>query len=95
VALVAAALGTGKANFSVGGIFEETEPSMHCCMPKGAASGKPEFTVAGVASLIANGAIVVACSDAADPFFRGQETTPPQPTEKTVGERVVAKWSLP
>lgn len=95
VALVAAALGAGKANFSVGGTFEETQPSVHCCTPKGAASGKPEFTVAGVASAIASGAIAVACSDAADPFFRGQEATPPQPGEKTVGERVVAKWSLP
>lgn len=70
VAIIAAALGAGKANFSVGGTFEETEPSVHCCTPKGAASGKPEYTVAGVASAIASVAIAVACSDAADPFFR-------------------------
>jgi len=95
VAIIAAALGAGKANFSVGGTFEETEPSVHCCTPKGAASGKPEYTVAGVASAIASVAIAVACSDAADPFFRGQTATPPLPGEKTVAERVVAKWSLP
>ena len=95
VAIIAAALGAGTANFSVGGTFEENDPSVHCCTPKGAASGAPEYTVAGVASAIASVAIAVACSDAADPFFRGQEATPPAPGEKTVGEKVVAKWSLP
>ena len=95
VAIIAAALGAGKASFSVGGTFEETEPSVKCCTPKGAASGKPEFTVAGVASAIASGALVVACSDVADPFWRGQEATAPAAGELTVGERVVAKWSLP
>jgi hypothetical protein len=95
VAIVAAAKGAGKASFSVGGTFEETEPSVHCCTPKGAGSGKPEFTVAGVASAIASGAIVVACSDAADPFWRGQEATTPGPGETTIGEKVVAAWSLP
>lgn len=95
VAIIAAALGAGKANFSVGGTFEETEPNVKCCTPKGAASGKPEFTVAGVASAIASGAIAVACSDLADPFWRGQEATAPAADELTVGERVVAKWNLP
>jgi hypothetical protein len=95
VAIVAAALGAGKANFSVGGTFDENEPNVHCCTLKGAASGKPQYTVAGVASFITSVAIAVACSDAADPFFRGQEATPPQVGEKTVGERVVAAWSLP
>jgi hypothetical protein len=94
VAIIAAALGAGKANFSVGGTFEETDPSVTCCSLKGAASGKPEFTVAGVASAIASVAIAVACSDEADPFWRGQEATPPQQGELTIGERVVAKWSL-
>ncbi len=95
VAIIAAALGAGKASFSVGGTFEETDPSVKCCTPKGAGSGVPEFTVAGVASAIASGAIVVACTDAADPFFHGQEATPPAVGELTVAERVVAKWSLP
>src|SRR5450830_195150 len=95
VAIIAAALGAGKASFSVGGTFEESDPSVHCCTPKGAASGKPEFTVAGVASAIASGAIVAACSDVADPFWRGQEATPPAAGELTLGERVVAQWVLP
>ena len=96
VAIIAEVAGAGKANFSVGGTFEETDPSVSCCTPKGAAgSGDPEATVAGVASLIASGAIVVACSDAADPFWRGQEATPPAAGEVTVAERVTAKWSLP
>jgi hypothetical protein len=95
VAIVAAAEGSGKAVFSVGGTFEETQPTVHCCTPKGAASGKPDPTVAGVASTIASLAIVVALSDDADPFFRGQAATPPQSGETTLGERVVATWSLP
>jgi hypothetical protein len=95
VAIVAVALGSGNANFSAGGTFEETDPSVSCCTPKGAASGPPEYTVAGVASAIASGALVVACSDAADPFYRGQAATPPGAGEKTLGEKVVAKWSLP
>lgn len=95
VAIVAAALGAGKASFSVGGTFEETEPSVHCCTPEGANSGDTEFTVAGVASAIASGAIVVGCSDAADPFWRGQEAAPPEVGELTVAERVVVSWVLP
>ena len=91
VAIVAAALGAGKASFSVGGTFDETEPSVSCCTPK--VTG--EFTVAGVASAIASVAAIVACSDAADPFWRGQEKTPPAVGELTIGEKVIAKWSLP
>jgi hypothetical protein len=96
VAIVAAALGAGKANFSVGGTFEETDPSVQCCTPKGTVlgMGKPEYTVAAVASFIASIAFLVGMADDADPFFRGQEATPPQTGEETVGERVVAKLSL-
>jgi hypothetical protein len=94
VAIIAAAQGAGKASFSAGGSVEETDPSVQCCSLKGAGSGAPEYTVAGVASAIASGAIAVACSDAADPFWRGQEATTPAPGEVTVGERVVAKWKL-
>lgn len=94
VAIIAAALGAGKASFSVGGTVEETDPSVTCCSLKGAASGKPEFTVAGVASAIASVAIAVACSDAADPFWRGQEATPPAAGELTMAERVVAEWKM-
>jgi hypothetical protein len=93
VAIVAAALGAGTASFTVNGTFDETEPSVSCCTPE---VGLPaEFTVAGVASAIAMGAVAVALSDAADPFWRGQEATPPAPGELTIGEKVVAKWSLP
>lgn len=94
VAIIAAALGAGNASFSAGGTFEETDPSVECCTLKGAGSGQPEYTVAGVASAIASLAVVVACSDVADPFWRGQEATPPAAGEMTVGERVVAKWRL-
>jgi hypothetical protein len=93
VAIVAAALGAGTASFGAKGTFEETDPSVQCCSPAGGPGGT-EFTVAGVASAIATGAAIVACSDDADPFWRGQEATPPQDGELTVGERVQAKWSF-
>lgn len=94
VAVVAAALGAGTASFGASGTFDETDPSVQCCSPAGGPGGTA-LTVAGVASAIATGALVVACSDAADPFWRGQEATPPKDGELTVGEKVVAKWSLP
>jgi hypothetical protein len=90
VAIVAAAMGAGQASFSVGGTFDETQPSVNCCSPK--VSGN--FTVAGVASAIASIAAIAALSDAADPFWRGQEATPPAAGELTTGEEVVASWTL-
>lgn len=90
VAIVAAAMGAGKASFSVGGTFDETNPSVSCCTPK--VTG--EISVAGAASAIAGVAALVALSDAADPIWRGQEATPPAGGELTIGEKVVAKWSL-
>jgi hypothetical protein len=95
VAIVAAALGAGTASFGVSGTFDETEPSVHCCTPDVGAGPDRDFTVAGVASAIAVVAAAVALSDAADPFWRGQEATPPQAGELTTGEKVIAKWTLP
>ena len=95
VAIVAAAMGAGTASFGASGTFDETEPSVSCCTPDVSAGPEKEFTVAGVASAIATVAAAVALSDAADPFWRGQEKTPPAAGELTIGERVVAKWSLP
>lgn len=95
VAIVAAALGAGNVSFGFGGTFEETDPSVSCCTPDPGAIPEAEFTVAGVASVIATGALAVALSDTADPFWRGQEQTQPIPGELTTGEKVVAKWSLP
>jgi hypothetical protein len=95
VAIVAAALGAGTASFGASGTFEETDPSVTCCTPDAGAGPERDYTVAGVASGIATVAAAVALSDAADPFWRGQEKTPPASGELTVGEKVVAKWSLP
>lgn len=97
VAIIALATGAGdNANFTVGGPVEETDPSVECCTVKESAPGTaPEKTVAGVASAIASIAVGVACSDEADPFWRGQAATPPAPGELTIGERVVAQWKLP
>ncbi len=95
VAIVAAALGAGTASFGASGTFDETEPSISCCKPDAEASPDTAWTVAGVASTIAMVAAAVALSDVADPFWRGQEKTPPASGELTIGEKVVAKWSLP
>jgi hypothetical protein len=95
VAIVAAATGGGTASFGASGTFDETEPSVHCCSPDVGAGPKRDYTVAGVASAIATGAALVALSDAADPFWRGQEATPPGPGEITLAEKVVARWKLP
>lgn len=95
VAAVAAAKGAGTASFGVSGTFDETEPSVNCCTPDVDAGPKKEFTVAGVASVVATVAIGVALSDEADPFWRGQANTLPAADELTVGEKVVAKWKLP
>jgi hypothetical protein len=84
VAIVAAAAGAGTASIKVGGTFEETDPSINCCKPK--VSG--EFTVAGVASAIASVAFIVGLADDADPFWRGQEATPPAAGLTTVWEEV-------
>jgi hypothetical protein len=95
VAIVAAAVGAGTASFGASGTFEETDPSVSCCTPDVGAGPKKAFTVAGVASAIATVALAVALSDAADPFWRGQENTPSAAGELTIGEKVVARWSLP
>lgn len=95
VAVVAAAMGAGTASFGASGTFDESEPSIHCCTPDVDAGPEKEFTVAGVASAVATVALAVALSDEADPFWRGQANTLPAPGELTVGEKVVAKWSLP
>lgn len=95
VAAVAAAKGAGTASFGVSGTFDETEPSIDCCTPDVDAGPEKEFTVAGVASAVATVALGVALSDEADPFWRGQANTLPAAGELTVGEKVVAKWTLP
>lgn len=91
VAIIAAAVGLGRASFSAGGTFDESTGTVRCCTPR--VTG--EFSVAGVASAIASIALIVALSDEADPFWRGQEATPPAPGERTVGEEVTARWKLP
>jgi len=53
------------------------------------------MTVAGVASAIATGAVAVGLSDAADPWWRGQEATPPKAGELTKAEKVDVKFSYP
>lgn len=96
VGAIAAENGGGRVYFSGGVKFDESGPSItHCCTTQLEASTKPSFTVAGAASAIAAGALIVACTDAADPFWRGQEATPPEAAELTLGERVEARWNLP
>lgn len=96
VAIVAAAMGEGTAGTAVGGTFDETTGDIDCCTPEpGGIPGDDGLTVAGVASVIATAAVAVGLSDAADPWWRGQEATPPKPAELTTAETVDVKFSYP
>lgn len=96
VAIVAAAYGAGTAGTAVTGTFDETTGDIDCCAPDpGGVPGDDSYTVAGVASVVATVAVAVGMSDAEDPWWRGQEQTPPKPGELTVAERVDAVFEYP
>lgn len=96
VAIIAAAKGEGTAGTAVGGTFDETTGDIDCCTPDpGGIPGDDGMTVAGVASAIATGAVAVGLSDAADPWWRGQEATPPKKNELTTAETVDVKFDYP
>lgn len=96
VAIVAATMGEGTAGTAVGGSFDETTGDIDCCTPDpGGVPGDDSLTVAGVASVIATAAIAVGLSDAADPWWRGQEKTPPAKGELTLAEKVDALFAYP
>ena len=96
VAIVAAALGYGTAGTAVGGTFDETTGDIDCCTPDpGGVPGDDSLTVAGVASAIATAAAAVGLSDDADPWWRGQEATPPADGELTVAESVDVTFDYP
>jgi hypothetical protein len=92
VGLIAAAVGSGTFSVGIGGTFNDdpSAPSIQCCKPKPSTTGG--LTVAGVCGAICSGAIAVACSDAADPVYRGQQNTIPKPNELTIKESVSAHW---
>ncbi|HBK80893.1 MAG TPA: hypothetical protein DDZ83_14695 [Nitrospinae bacterium] len=80
VAIVAAALGEGRAGTAVSGTLDETTGDINCCTPDpGSIPGDNGLTVAGVASAIATGTVAVGLSDDSDPWWRGQEATRPPP----------------
>ncbi len=96
VAIVAAALGEGTAGTAVSGTFDETTGDVDCCTPDpGGIPGDDSLTVAGVASVIATAAAAVGLSDKADPWWRGQEATPPKKGEYTTAEKVDVVFSYP
>jgi hypothetical protein len=96
VAIVAAAVGEGTAGTAVGGTFDETSGDVSCCTPDpGGVPGDDSLTVAGVASVIATAAAAVGLSDAADPWWRGQEATSPSAGELTVAEAVKTSFAFP
>ena len=96
VAIIAATLGEGTAGTAVGGTFDETTGDVDGCTPDpGGIPGDDSMTVAGVASAIATGAVVVGLSDDADPWWRGQEATPPDKGELTVAEPVNVSFDYP
>ena len=86
-AFIAAAFGGGKASIGLSGGFDESTGSVtSCCKPSDGLSVSQRATVAGVLSTIASVALVVGCSDAIDPWRRGEEATPTQPGEITLSE---------
>ncbi len=96
VAIVAAAMGEGTAGTAVGGTFDETTGDVDCCTPEpGGVPGDDSMTVAGVASVVATAAVAVGLSDDADPWWRGQEATPPDNSELTVAETVDVTFDYP
>lgn len=96
VAVIAASQGQGTASTSVKGGFDEVDGQIDCCAPdpKGVADDDSK-TVAGVASTIASAAAAVGCSDSADPWWRGQEATPPEKDELTTSEVVNVIFDYP
>lgn len=97
VAIVAAATGHGAAGFGASGTFDESSGTVDCCSPDPSATKDTTGadTVAGVASIIATGALAVALSDAKDPWRRGQEATVPGAGEMTLAETVRAAIDYP
>jgi hypothetical protein len=96
VAIVAAALGEGTAGTAVGGSFDETTGDVECCEPDpGGIPGDDGMTVAGVASAVATAAAVVGMTDEADPWWRGQEATPPAAGEVTLSEKLDIRFAYP
>lgn len=96
VAIIAAALGEGTAGTAVSGSFDETTGDIECCTPDpGGIPHDDGITVAGVASAIATAAVAVGLSDAADPWWRGQEATPPKAGELTQAEKVDVEFAYP
>lgn len=96
VAIVAAALGEGTAGTAVEVTFDETTGDIDSCTPDpGGIPGDDSLTVAGVASVIATAAAVVGMSDDADPWWRGQEATPPAKNELTMAEKVDIVFDYP
>lgn len=97
VGIIAAAAGAGTFNAGVKGTFNDdpSAPSVQCCTPNPGGSVKNDATtVAGVCGVITSVAIAVACSDAADPIYRGEQNTNPKPGELTLSETVKAHWKF-
>ncbi|MFN3689016.1 choice-of-anchor X domain-containing protein [Salinarimonas sp.] len=101
VAAILAATGGGTAYVGVKGKFDdgigEGDPSVDCCDPdwksvtKETGLDKGKITGAGVASAIATAGMAVGLADDADPWWRGQEATPPPAGALTTSEAVAAK----
>ncbi|MEM9558064.1 MAG: choice-of-anchor X domain-containing protein [Acidobacteriota bacterium] len=95
VAIVAAVMGAGTAGIAIGGTFDESTGEVNCCEPAPGAIPGSAFTVAGAASVVAMVAVAVGLADDADPWWRGQEATPPGPGETTLAERVEVSFDYP
>ena len=96
VGIIAAAAGAGTFNPGVKGKYDDTATGpviTKCCTPDpGGTVQNNATTVAGIASVITTGGIVVGCADHEDPVLRGQRSTIPGPGELTIAENVTADW---
>lgn len=81
---------------SVGGTFEETDPSVSCCTSVStSASGSDDYIARGLYSAAGLAASAAIASDGPDLHYRGQEATVPTLGELTTSEAVRLKINYP
>jgi hypothetical protein len=80
---------------SVGGTFDETEPSVSCCSSVSTSAKTEDTYLSWLYSAAGAVATLAIASDGPDLHYRGQEATPPARNELTLSETVHLKISYP
>jgi PKD repeat protein len=96
-AIAEATLGSGSLSVGSGGggggtSGSGTSDNRNCCGTQ-AQGGGTSYAAASLTAAAATTALIAAASDVRDPIRRGQDNTPPQPGEITVGENLKAALS--